>query len=57
MRSKKLMLAAMSLLAVAALVVPLCMKGMPLPVRLVAGMTNMIAAIAIGALLWQRRNR
>lgn len=43
------------LLAVAAITVPLLLKQMPLPLRLLAGATNLLAAFALAMVIRQRK--
>ena len=55
MKHRGVLFVVMLLLAAATVVVPLMLTGVPLAVRLVAGITNALAATALAALLWQRR--
>lgn len=57
MHSTRILYGVTALLAVAAVAVPLLLTQMPLPLRLVAGFTNLLAAVALAMVIRQRKNR
>ncbi len=55
LKSNRLLWCVMLFLYGAAVAVPLLMKQMPLPLRLVVGFTDLVAATSIALLLRQRK--